>query len=183
MLIIFMFRLYIMEEVIQGVYETNFGTAYEVYKDAVKTDSSIRLKYVKYYLDFRQDKQTHVEYKKYNSCVSLGVNFEYEVDLMDLGTNVPGYRYGFVAVDNFTKMVSVIPIENKQRDEITRALEKVIEKLGKPKQIYSDEEGAFNSNKYIKLINEQNIKHIQTTIHAHTAERFIQTMLTNLYRR
>ena len=25
-----------MEEVIKGVYETQFGTAYEVYKDAVK---------------------------------------------------------------------------------------------------------------------------------------------------
>ena len=99
---------------------------------------------------------------------------------MDLGTNDPEYRYGFVAVDNFTKMVSVIPIENIQPDEIIRALKKVIDNLGKPKQIYSDEGGAFNSNKYIKFTNEQNIKRIQTTTHAHTAERFIRTILTNL---
>ena len=79
-------------------------------------------------------------------------------------------------------MASVIPIENKQPDEIIRALKKVIENIGKPKQIYSDEEGAFNSNKYIKFINEQNIKHIQTTTHAHPAERFIQTWLNNLHR-
>ena len=105
-----------------------------------------------------------------------------EVDLMDLGTNVPEYRYGFIAVDGFSKMVSVIPIENKQPDETIRALKKVVENLRKLKQIYSDEEGAFNSNKYIKLINGQNIKHIQTTTHAHTAERFIQTFLNNLYR-
>ena len=50
------------------------------------------------------------------------------------------------------------------------------------KYIHSDEEGAFNSNKYIKAINEQNIKHIQTTTHAHTAERFIQTFSNNMYR-
>ena len=62
--------------------------------------------------------------KKYNSFVSPGANFEYEVDLMDLGTSVPEYRYGFIAVSNFTKMTSAIPIENKQPDEIIRALKK-----------------------------------------------------------
>ena len=100
---------------------------------------------------------------------------------MDLGTNVPEYRYGYIAVDSFTKMASVIPIENKQPDEIIRVLNKVIEHLGKTKQIYSGEEGVFNSNKYIKFINEQNIKHIPTTTHAHTAARFIQTFLNSQY--
>ena len=32
---------------IKQVYETQFGTAYETYKDAVKKDSSIRLQDVK----------------------------------------------------------------------------------------------------------------------------------------
>merc|ERR1711966_46025 len=105
--------------------------------------------------------QTHFKYKKYNSFVSSGANFEYEVDIMDIGTSVTEFRYGFVAVDGFSKMASVIPIENKQPDEIIRALTKVIETLGKPKQLYSDEEGAFNSTKYIRFINEQSIKHIQ----------------------
>ena len=36
MLIVFnFFWLYIMNEIIKDVYETNFGTAYEVYKEAV----------------------------------------------------------------------------------------------------------------------------------------------------
>ena len=138
---------------------------------------------VKDYLNSRQDKQTHFKYKKYNSFVSLGANFEYEVDIMDLGTSVTEYRYAFVAVDGFSKMASVIPIENKQTEEIIRALKRVIETLGKPKQLYSDEEGAFNSTKYIRFINEQNIKHIQTTTHAHTVERYIKTFRMNLQRR
>ena len=54
-----------------------------------------------------------------------------EADLMDLGTDVPEYRYGFIAAGNFTKVASVIPIENKQPDEIVKALNKVIEHLGK----------------------------------------------------
>ena len=109
-----------MEEVIKGIYETQFGTAYEAYKNAFKKDSSIRLQDVKDYLSSRQGKQTHFRYEKYNSFVSTGANFEYDVDLMDLGTNVPGYRYGFIAVDGFSKMASAIPIENKQPDEIIR---------------------------------------------------------------
>ena len=33
-----------MEEVMKGVYETNFGTAYEVYKDAAKKIAVLDLK-------------------------------------------------------------------------------------------------------------------------------------------
>ena len=36
-----------MEEVIQEAYQSNFGTAYEVYKEAVKQDNSIRVQDVK----------------------------------------------------------------------------------------------------------------------------------------
>ena len=56
-------------------------------------------------------------------------------------------------------------------------------KIGIPKQIYSDEEGSFNSPKYIRFMNEHKIKHIQTSTHAATAERFIRTFKDNLYRR
>ena len=172
-----------MEAIIKEIYHSNFGTAYETYKEAVKKDARVRLQDVKDYLNSLESVQTHFKYKKYNSFVSPGANFEYEVDIMDIGTSVTEFRYGFVAVDNFTKMASVIPIENKQTDEIIRALKQVIETLGKPKQLYSDEEGAFNSTKYIRFINEQNIKHIQTTTHAHTVERYIKTFKMNLYRR
>ena len=55
--------------------------------------------------------------------------------------------------------------------------------MGKPKQLYSDEEGSFNSTKYIRFINETNIKHVQTTTHAHTVERFVHIFRNNLQRR
>ena len=98
----------------KDIYETNFGTAYEVYKVAVKTYNSIRLQDVKDYMNSRQDKQTHFKYKKYNSFVSPGAKYEYEVDLMDMGTKVKPMRYGLVCVDNFTKMASVIPVKKNK---------------------------------------------------------------------
>lgn len=169
-------------QVIKQTYETNFGTAYEVYKQAVKKDISIRLQDVKDYLNSREDKQTHFKYKKYNSFVSPGANFEYEVDLMFIDSK--NVNIGLVAIDNFTKMASIVIIKNKQPDEIINGLKQIFDKLGgKPKQLYSDEEGAFNSKVYQKFLNENNIKHIQTTTHAHGVERFIYTFRINLQRR
>ena len=52
-----------MEETIKEMYERDFGTAYETYKSAVKVDNSIKLQDVKYYLNSRDDKQTHFNYE------------------------------------------------------------------------------------------------------------------------
>ena len=53
--------------------------------------------------------------------------------------------------------------------------------MGTPKQVYSDE-GGFRANTFFRFMNEAKIKHIQTSTHAHTVERFIITFLDNLYR-
>ena len=68
-------------------------------------------------------------------------------------------------------------------NDIIRRLGKVFATMGKPQQIYSDEEGAMNSDSFLTFTNEHKFKHIQTSTHAHTAERFIQTFRLNLQRR
>ena len=100
-----------------------------------------------------------------------------------MGTIVKSMRYGLVAVDGFTKVVCVLPMNNKQVNEIIRGLEEVFATMGEPQQIYSDEEGAMNSDSFLTFIFEHQFKHIQTSTHAHTAERFIQTFRLNLQRR
>ena len=89
---------------------------------------------------------------------------------------VTNMRYGMVAIDNFTYIADIVPIQNKQPDEIIRAVKEIFNKICIPKQIYSDEEGSFNSPKYIVFINEKKVKHIQTSTHAATAERFNRTV-------
>ena len=49
-----------MSEIIKEVYETNFGTAYEAYKEAVKKDSSIRLQDVKDYMNSREEHNLNI---------------------------------------------------------------------------------------------------------------------------
>ena len=119
-----------------------------------------------------------------NSFVSPGAKFEFEIDLTDvLARDGDGIRYGLCAIDNFTKMVSVIPIKNISPSEIIRGLKLIIEELGKPKQLYSDEESSLRSTEFFRFVNENNTKTIQTSSHAHTIERFVGTFKDNLYRR
>ena len=93
-----------MEEIIKETYETNFGTAYETYKEAVKKDNSIRLQDVKDCLSKRDDIQVKSKTKSYNSFVSPGAKFEFEIDIMDvLARDGDGIRHGLCAIDNFTK--------------------------------------------------------------------------------
>ena len=146
-------------------------------------NNSIRLQDVRDYLSKREDTQVQVKHTKYNSFVSSSPLFELEIDVMDIGSSVSNMRYGLVAIDNFTEIDDIVPIQNKQPDEILRAVKDVFNNIGSPTQIYSDEEGPFNSPKYIRFMNEHKIKHIQTSTHAATAERFIRTFKYNLYRR
>ena len=51
--------------------------------------------------------------------------------------------------------------------------------MGEPKQLYADEEYSMRSAKTIRFLNENELKSVQTTTHAHTAERFIRTFKMN----
>ena len=174
-----------MEVIIKEVYESNFGTAYETYKEAVKKDNSIRLQDVKDYLSKRDDIQVKYKPKSYNSFVSPGALFEFEIDIMDIEAKgaTSNTRYGLVSIDNFTKIAEVVAIKNRTPESMIEGLKKIIESMGKPKQLYSDEESSLRSAKMIKFLKQNEIKSIQTTTHAHTVERFIRTFKMNLYRR
>ena len=53
--------------------------------------------------------------------------------------------------------------------------------MGKPKQLYSDEESSMRSANMNRLLHNNEIKSVQTTTHAHTVERAIRTFGMNLY--
>ena len=88
-----------------------------------------------------------------------------------------------VAIDNFTKVAEVIPIENRQPIELLSALKLIFQSMGTPKQLYSDEESSFRAKVFFRFMNDNDIKHVQTSTHAPSAERFIRTFIDNLYRR
>ena len=63
------------------------------------------------------------------------------------------------------------------------AMEKLLDKLGIPKQLYSDQEGAFINVEFIRLTNKHKIKHIMVVSSAHTIERFNRTLKENIQTR
>ena len=86
------------------MYQSNFGTADGVYKEAVANDNSVRLQDVNDYLNKLEPVQTQFKYKKYNSFVSPGAKFEFETDIMDvLARDGDGISYGLCAIDGFSK--------------------------------------------------------------------------------
>ena len=120
-----------------------------------------------------------------NSFVSPGAMFEFEIDTMDILARDGGerVRYAMVAIDKFTKIAEVIPIENRQPIELISALNIIFKSMGTPKQLYSDEESSFRAKVFFRFMNDTGIKHVQTSTHAPTVERFIRTFTYNLYRR
>ena len=174
-----------MEEVINEVCESNFGTAFETYKDAVKINNNIMLQYVIYYLNKGDDVQVKSKPRGSNRFVSPGAKFEFEIDIMDMfGKQRTGNNdYGLVAIDNLTKCAKVVPINNRTPAELITGLILIFDQIGTPKQLYSDEESSFRAHGFFRFMNELKIKHLQTSTHAHTVERFIRTCLDNLYRR
>ena len=120
-----------------------------------------------------------------NSFVSSGAKFEFEIDIMDILARGggEGIRYGMVAIGNFIKIAEVIPIENRQPTELIFALKLIFRSMGKPRQLYSDEESSFRAKVFFRFIHENGIKHIQTSTRAPSAGRFIRTFKDNLYRR
>ena len=174
-----------METVIKEVYGSNCGAAYETYKEAAKKDNSIRLQDVKDYLSKRDDIQVISKPRGSNSLVSPGAKFEFEIDTVDMESKdaTSNTRYGLVAICNFNKIAEVVPIKNETPESMIDGLKKIVISLGKPKQLYSDEGSSVRSVKMNRFLNDNGIKTIQTTTHAHTVERFTGTFKDNLYMR
>ena len=55
----------------------------------------------------------------------------------------------------------------------------VLNKIGVPKQLYSDREGAFESNEFVRFLNQHSINHIISNTGAHSIERFNRTLKHN----
>ena len=117
-----------------------------------------------------------------NSFVSPGAKFELEIDIMNILARCGGESVGYamVAISNFIKLAEVIPIENKQPIELISAWGLIFQSMGEPKQLYSDGESSFKAKVFFRFMNDNDIKHIQTSTHAPSAERFIRTFKDNI---
>ena len=80
-------------------------------------------------------------------------------------------------------ILEVIPIKHRKPEDMIIGLQEIFESMGKPKQLYSDEESPMRSSRMNRFLNDNDVKSIQTTTHAHTVEGAIRTFKDKSYRR
>ena len=119
-------------------------------------------------------------------CTAPFPKYEFQIDLMDVtsllrdvGSEIKGQlRYGLVCID-ISKKCHIVPIENKDGDDVYKAVMECFKILGQPLSIYSGDEGALNSKKLQTFFREEGITHVITKTHANPAERTIRTVKKN----
>ena len=163
-----------------------FGTPAQTYKDAKKKDKTITLADVKKW--FAQNVQRKSSLKGVNSFVAQDPKQELQIDLFFITERqLPNQRMriGMMAVNAFTKKMTVVPLASKDGAHITAGLLETFQKQGvTPESIYSDEEGGLNSPDVIKFLQEKKgVRVIFTRTHAGMAERAIRTFKDMLFKR
>ena len=174
-------------KIIEKVYYDpgGFGSITTTLKDAKKYDKSITYEDVKkwkYSQDFGQKAKT----RGMNSFIADAPREEYQMDLFFFADQpVPAQlKNALLMVDIFSKYTQVVPCRSKQVPDVLNAIKECLDKMGgKPKTIYSDNEGAFVSNETKEYFENENIRHLTTLGHAPVAERQIRTIKDMIYKR
>ena len=89
--------------------------------------------------------------------------------------------YGIIAINTFTKKLYVDSMKLKVASADWKpVMDRVIEKLGKPKVIYTDPDSSLLSNALKKWFADNKIENVITRQHAAVAERAIRTIKKRL---
>ena len=89
--------------------------------------------------------------------------------------------YGIIAINTFTKKLYVDSMKLKVGNvDWKPVMDRIIEKLGKPKVIYTDPDASLLSNALRKWFEDRGIKNVITRQHAAVAERAIRTIKKRL---
>ena len=175
------------DKIISEVYydQAGFGSIATTYKDAKKKDASITMQDVKEW--FQENVERKKQLSGYNSFIAPDTNFEYQLDLFFISKNDldnQKYRIGLLLIDVFSRKAVVVPIASKQPADITAGIMEALNKMGgKPKLIYSDDEGSLNTQDLFDFFKDEGIQNYKTRGHPHFAERFIRTFKDMLFKR
>ena len=112
--------------------DDGFGSIEDVLRQARKTDKGITREIVKEFLDRQAIRQRKAPTKS-NSFIPREPLHEIQIDLADFrGFGQSDYRYGLVAVDVFSKELTVVLIKGKSAEEASQGLDTVLKKTRNP---------------------------------------------------
>jgi hypothetical protein len=143
-----------------------------------KTKSGFTLAKIKQWYESREKVQTHKRGTGYHSYTPEQPKQQFQIDLIMLPKAWRNNKnmYALVCVDIFTKKADMEPMKDKEATTCNKAMEKIFDRLGIPKTIYSDEGSEFTNNSFIQLLDKHKIEIIYATNHAPFVESFNRTM-------
>lgn len=171
------------ERLISDVYynvRTGFGSIAETLKQVKRKDSRITRNDVIRFLN-KQDINQKRKRNRYNSFVPSFPREQYQIDLADFGGG-GDFRYAFVCIDLFTKMLAVVPMKSKLSQETSDSLDVVFQKLGHPVSVLTDIGGEFQGQ-FAKRLDYYSVHHIVTRTPPIFVERVIRTLRDNIRKR
>ena len=163
-------------------YDVNggFGSLPKTLAKAKNIDPTITYNDVKSFLD-KQVVRQKTKPNRYNSYVPQFPHTEYQVDLADFGAGGK-FRYAMLCTDIFTKMLAVVQLTSKASKETAKALDVVIQKLGIPVTVMTDEGGEFLAD-FENRLKYYDIEHLVTRTPPIFVERIIRTLKEKIDRR
>ena len=171
------------EKLLAGVFyhpQTGFGSVEHTLKAARVQDAIITREHVRAFLA-KQELRQRRKPLKVNSFVAMFPRQQFQVDLLDMGEKAM-LRYGFVAIDIFSKKGACIPIRSKVASETTEALRKVFGELGYPSSIMCDEGGEFQGE-FAEECKKEDVNIIKSRTGGRFVERFIRTLKMPIFER
>ena len=171
--------------IINDIYfdRAGFGSKKQTLKDAREKDKTITMADVDKF--FRENVEQKKQIRGKNSFIAPEPFYEFQFDLFFINDlENQKFRVGTIMIDVFSRFMVVVPIKGKDEANVASGMIEGFNKMGgKPKILYTDDEGAFQKEAIKKYLDEEGIQHHKTRAHANFSERAIRTFKDMLYKR
>ena len=126
--------------------ERGYGSGKSLCEQAKEEGAVITLEEVKNFMKKQPNKQI-TGYQNYNSYLVPYARAEFQIDIMDMSKfkQEGEERYALIAIGAFSRHAYIQPMENKNSEDVLKALKEAFKIMGEPIDIFSDEDTAFLS--------------------------------------
>ena len=151
------------QKIISDIYydKSGYGSKGISLKDARQKDKTITMSDVDEF--FKNNTEEKRKPRGQNSFVAPHAFWEFQLDLFSISKNDlenQKFRIGLILIDIFRKYATVIPIASKQPPDVLAGIMEGVKKMGgKPKMIYSDEEGSLFSSTITDYLDEEKLNY------------------------
>lgn len=115
-----------------------------------------------------------------------GIDDLWQIDLVEMIPHArvnKNFKYLLTVIDVFSKYAWAEPVKSKSAEDVVKAMDSILKKGRKPKNIQSDNGKEFYNNKFKKLMENYDINHYSTfsNLKASVVERFNRTLKNMMY--